>query len=243
MARKPGRIRTVVSTLGAEIARGEAAPGSFIAPEHELALRFGVGRGVIREAMKILAGKGLVSVAPREGTKVRPRTDWVLLDRDILAWMRREGTFDAALLRALEEFRSIIEPECAAIAATRADMEDIRKIRQGFSDMSAAETDEAAVAADIRFHLAILDATRNPILQSFRGTIEALLSALFVETVGAFKNNLANHGAVAEAIAKGDAQAAKAAMRNVLATTREHIRQGDDPLPTVERKISTGGKQ
>jgi GntR family galactonate operon transcriptional repressor len=241
VGKKPGRIMSVVTTLGSEIARGERSPGSFIAPEHELALRFGVGRGVIREAMKTLAGKGLVSVAPREGTKVLPRSNWVLMDRDILSWMRREGTFDAELLSALEEFRSIFEPESAALAATRADEGDRLKISTSFDEMAAATTDEEAVAADIRFHLAILDATRNPVLQSFRGTIEALLSALFVETVGAFKENLANHGTVADAIAKGDGQAARMAMRNVLATTREHIQQGKETLPVVERTTSVGG--
>ena len=75
---KPGRIQTVLTTLGREIAQEVIPAGAALPPEPSLESRFGVGRGVIREAIKILAGKGLVSVRPRHGTHVLPRRDWSL---------------------------------------------------------------------------------------------------------------------------------------------------------------------
>src|SRR6185369_3393017 len=78
---KPGRIHAVLGALGRDIAREIIPAGAMLPPEHELESRFGVGRGVVREAIKTLSGKGLVSVRPRHGTRVLPRSDWSLLDR------------------------------------------------------------------------------------------------------------------------------------------------------------------
>lgn len=72
---KPGRIRAVLATLCSEIARNVIPVGATLPPEPELETRFGVGRGAVREAIKTLAAKGLVSVAPGHGTCVLPRHD------------------------------------------------------------------------------------------------------------------------------------------------------------------------
>ena len=70
---KPGRIQAVLATLGREIAQGIIPAGAVLPPENDLEIRLGVGRGVVREAIKTLAGKGLVSVRPRHGTRVVAR--------------------------------------------------------------------------------------------------------------------------------------------------------------------------
>jgi len=121
---KPGRIQAVVTTLGREIAREVIPEGTALPPEPDLEARFGVGRGVIREAVKILAGKGLVSVRPRHGTHVLPRADWSLLDRDVLGWLVGTDVPDRDLLLAIQEVRMIIEPAAAAMAAVRRTKED-----------------------------------------------------------------------------------------------------------------------
>ena len=111
---KPGRIQTVLTTLGREIAQEVIPAGAALPPEPVLESRFGVGRGVIREAIKILAGKGLVSVRPRHGTHVLPRRDWSLLDRDVLGWLVGTDEPDRDLLLAIQEVRMIIEPAATA---------------------------------------------------------------------------------------------------------------------------------
>lgn len=221
---KPGKIGAMVQALGAAIVRGEIASGTVLPPEFELADRYGAGRSVVREAVKILTAKGLLSVRPRHGTQVRPLHEWTLLDPDVLGWMRSEDGLDRNLLLALEETRAIIEPEAAALAAVRATPGDLARIRAALTAMEADQNSpQAAIAADKRFHLAILDATNNPILRSFRGAIEAILSAMFDFTVDVFAGNLANHAAVLDAIAAGEAERAREAMRQVLGYTRGHM--------------------
>jgi len=124
---------------------------------------------VVREAIKTLAAKGLLSVRPRHGTHVRPRRDWSLLDRDVLSWVVGDDEPDRDLLLAIQEVRSIIEPAAAALAAERATRSDRGRINAALAAMETAPDQASAIAADKAFHLAILDATHNPVLQGFRG--------------------------------------------------------------------------
>lgn len=227
---KPARMRSVLATLGREIAQDRIPVGAALPPEPDLEARFGVGRGVVREAIKTLAGKGLVSVRPRHGTHVLPRCEWSLLDRDVLGWLVGQDepghAPDRELLLAIQEVRSIIEPEAAALAAERATANDCRRINAAFAAMEAAEDQASAIAADKAFHLAILDATHNPVLQGFRGAIDTILSAVFDVAVGSagwFKDNLPNHAAAARAIDQGDAAEARIAMERVLGYTRSRL--------------------
>ena len=234
---KPGRIRTVLTTLGREIAQDLIPVGTALPPEPDLETRFGVGRGVVREAVKTLAAKGLVSVRPRHGTHVLPRSEWSLLDRDVLSWLVGQNEPDRDLLLAIQEVRSIIEPAAAALAAERATRNDRWRINTALAAMETAQDEASAIAADKAFHLAILDATHNPVLQGFRGAIDTILSAVFVVAVdsvdGWFEDNLANHAAAARAIEEGDAEKARHAMEQVLGFTRSKLSR---------RKAGAGGR-
>jgi GntR family galactonate operon transcriptional repressor len=227
---KPGRIQSVLRALGGEIAQGLIPVGAALPPEHELEARFGVGRGVVREAIKTLAAKGLVSVRPRHGTHVRPRSDWSLLDRDVLGWLAGREP-NRTLLLAIQEVRSIIEPAAAALAAERATAADRARITAAMTAMERARSKAEAIAADKAFHLAILDATHNPVLQGFRGAIDTILGTVFLVAVGSsgwFDDNLPNHAVAARAIVAGDAAAARAAMEQVLGYTQRRLSKGKD---------------
>lgn len=224
---KPGRIHAVLTTLGREIAREIIPAGTVLPPEYDLEVRFGVGRGVVREAIKTLSGKGLVSVRPRHGTRVLPRRDWSLLDRDVLSWLVDKDKPDLELLLAVQEVRLIIEPAAAALAATRATKTDRQRINAALAAMETSDNQATATAADKEFHLAILDATHNPVLQGFRGAIDTILSTVFIVAVdqvdGWFEGNLPNHAATARAIEAGDAEKARSAMEQVLGYTQSKL--------------------
>lgn len=224
---KPGRIQAVLTTLGREIAQDIIPAGAVLPPESDLEARFGVGRGVVREAIKTLSGKGLISVQPRHGTRVLPRRDWSLLDRDVLSWLIGHDKPDLDLLLAVQEVRSIIEPAAAALAATRATKTDVQHINAALRAMETADSQDSATAADKAFHLAILDATHNPVLQGFRSAIDTILSAVFVVAVdsvdGWFEGNIPNHAAAARAIEEGNAKKARNAMERVLGYTQSHL--------------------
>jgi GntR family galactonate operon transcriptional repressor len=138
------------------------------------------------------------------------------LDGDLISWISANG-IGAAELRAFEEARQIIEPGAAALAAERATPDEREKILEAYRAMVAGQRDPlAAIEADKAFHLAILRATHNPVLQSLSGAIDAILSAIFQVTVEVFEGNLDNHAAVAEAIRVGDAKLARSRMEQLL---------------------------
>ncbi|SFP43784.1 regulatory protein, gntR family [Amycolatopsis arida] len=91
-----GRHRTihgqVVEWLGRRIVAGELSHGSRLPNEAELAAQVKVSRGGVREAVKALAAKGLVDPRPRLGTRVLPRDQWNLMDREVIEWHSRAAT-------------------------------------------------------------------------------------------------------------------------------------------------------
>jgi GntR family galactonate operon transcriptional repressor len=124
---------------------------------------------------------------------------------------------------AIQEVRSIIEPAAAALAAQRSTRNDRLRINAALAAMETAKDQASAAAADKAFHLAILDATHNPVLQGFRGAIDTILGTVFTVAVGSatwFRENLPNHAAAARAIESGEPEKARFAMERVLGYTR-----------------------
>ena len=120
-SRRPGPERLhqqVARKIGSAILSGEFAPGEHLVGEVLQSAAMGVSRTAYREAMKILAAKGLIESRPKAGTNVTPRSRWALLDPDVLAWTFT-GEPDPAYVRDLFELRGVIEPAAAALAAER----------------------------------------------------------------------------------------------------------------------------
>lgn len=200
------RPRQHVTRLLAEmILSGRVQPGERLPPEAELGAQFAVSRTALREAIRTLAGKGLVESRTRTGTVVLPSPNWNHLDPDLLKW--REGLPpDYAFVRALIEAREVIEPAAAAFAAQRATAQDLAAIETAFEAMCAAtDRPEAdwSVEADTAFHSAILVASHNAVFSNFWAMIGAALRNSFRLTTSASQNyalTLAKHGEVLEAI-------------------------------------------
>src|SRR5262245_8606659 len=76
----------VVDELGTRIVQGSYPGDGALPTEPVLATELGISRNALREAIKVLAGKGMVEVRPKTGMRIRPRNQWNLLDRDVLAW-------------------------------------------------------------------------------------------------------------------------------------------------------------
>src|SRR5947207_14750698 len=120
----------VVHKIGRKIVGGGLPPGALLPAQPEL----GASRTVLREAIKVLAAKGLVESRPKTGTRVRPREAWNLLDTDVLAW-QQAGAGSPTLLRALTEVRRFIEPAAAELAALRADTRDQAELARALEEM------------------------------------------------------------------------------------------------------------
>ena len=119
LRRRPLRIHgTIAQDLGIEIVSGKRPAGELLDGEVAASGQLKVSRTAYREAIRILAAKGLVESRPKTGTRVSARKQWHLLDPDVLSWIFRNEP-DDQILANLFELRRIIEPEAAALAAKR----------------------------------------------------------------------------------------------------------------------------
>lgn len=191
-----------------------------------------MSRSTVREAVRSLVTLGMVEVRTRAGTRVRPEWSWNLLNRDVLDWMMSVGTRDKHVLASIVETREMLEPEAAALAASRASVVEVAAISKAYEEMViAAEAGdiEATIRADRSFHLAILLATDNPILMAFDTAIDAVLGLLFqvaaIDHREIFKANLKNHRRVLEAIRMRQPEEAAQAMRDTIGFTSRSLRK------------------
>lgn len=190
--------------LGRRIVAGSFEPGSLIDDENALAERYEVSRVVVRDAVKILVGKGLLDVRRGIGTRVRPRDRWSLLDDDVLAW-HLSAPPSASFLRQLMEIRLAMEPKAARWAAERATDEDIVEIANAINGMEEAQgSTEKFIVADALFHKAVLKAAHNEFLSGLEGVIfSALLVSVKITNQDPLKNgaSIPFHRDVYQAIA------------------------------------------
>src|ERR1700730_5698880 len=150
----------VADRVGISIVRGDIGAGEALPPEMQICEMMDVSRTVVREAIRMLTGKGLVESRAKSGTRVRPPEDWNHLDPDVLRWLLETTDVDTYLAK-LFQLRNAVEPAAAAMAATASSAKDRARLRAAYEGMVAATTNDAFVAADIAFHKNVYFATRN----------------------------------------------------------------------------------
>jgi DNA-binding FadR family transcriptional regulator len=201
------------------ILSGRYRPGHVLPGEVETSERLDVSRTAYREAVRILAAKGLVHSRPRIGTRVSPRERWQLLDQDVLSWAFSEEP-EPEVLHGLFELRSIIEPAAAALAAVRRAQKHLDTMRGALDAMRFYTlNEEEGRIADKQFHGALLRATCNPFIISLTNGVTAAVHALteFKMRHAALKRDpLSDHVRVFTAIAAKDPQSARVAMAQLI---------------------------
>ncbi len=217
----------VVNELGRRVVGGVYPALALLPNEEQLGLELGVSRTLLREAVKVLAAKGLLESRPRIGTRVRATELWNLLDPDILAWRCATGA-DAEFLRHLTELREIIEPAAASLAASSRTKAQLTAIKTALTDMENASVIGQWVEADLAFHTAILKATNNPLLMPLAAIIGSALESLLGVTARNatdFKRGLPDHQKVFLSIENSDPQGALHRMAVMLSDTRTLMKQ------------------
>lgn len=220
---------SVVEQIGSRIVQGEFPPGEALPNADDSAEMLGVSRTVLREAIKVLAGKGLVESRPKTGTRVRPRAEWNFLDPDVLSW-RYAGKITPEDVTALFELRRAIEPMSANLAAQRATPEQIAEINAALVEMEAVVDDGDSFAKpDLVFHQSILRMTGNELIGSLAALIETALVLSFRlsnDNPEGQRHSLPLHRDVAEKIAAGDGAGAQKALLTLIDNAEEDVRRG-----------------
>jgi GntR family transcriptional regulator, galactonate operon transcriptional repressor len=229
----------LVDDLGGEIIGGRLQPGDLLPSEDVLLARYAVSRTVLREALNVLAAKGLVDPRPKRGTVVRPAAEWSQLDPSLLAWRGAGDSIDPASevslrLDQLMEVRRIIEPAVAALAARRGTAEDLVNLTAAYQAMEQASTAEEFMEADLTFHITCLHAAHNDFLLPIAHAIRsATMTSLRVTNRDPHENrnvSLPLHHAILEAIVSRRPEAATIAMeRHLDDTEQRRARAGPRP--------------
>lgn len=208
----------LVNELGGAIVSGQFAPGTTLDTEN-IASHYSASRTVVREALRVLAGKGLVDARPKKGTFVLDRSSWNLLDPDVLAW-QFVLVDDPRTLERLHEVRLVVEPSAAALASQRRTDDDLIELTDAFQRIQHQHQDENEIADDdLRFHLGLLRATHNELIEQLTTLIGIGLSARdrFVHRHQLqLDDAIALHGDVLEAVQQQNPAAASDAMRRLL---------------------------
>ncbi len=203
-----------VDHLGEAIVAGRYTAGASIPPEPLLCQELGVSRTVVREAVKSLVAKGLVSTGPKVGTRVLTEEHWNWFDPDVIGWQSKAG-LTPEFLRDLQDLRRVVEPAAVRLAAEHATARDIAEIEAAFAGMKhAVEEGGDYVTYDLRFHQGLLRACRNRMLVQMSKALSALLRTSFeISTTrkDGPRQSLPLHRAVLDAvIAHNPAKAEKA---------------------------------
>ena len=202
----------IVRELGTRILAGDLKPGDRLPPEPELIEKYEVSRPVLREAVRVLVAKGLVMSRQRAGAIVRPRSEWHLLDPDVLYWMIQTRPAPE-FVKTLMGMRRVFEPGAAALAAQAATDEQLAGIAQAYDGMAAATSPDEMLEPDLAFHRRIAEATGND-LMAYIGTMLSLAlreSIKMSSRLDTHALSLPRHKAILTALQHRDAAAARQA--------------------------------
>jgi GntR family galactonate operon transcriptional repressor len=193
------------------ILRGEfGAEDAMLPREQDLAVAFGVARPTLRAAVKALQALGIVEVTHgRPGARVRPMVDWHLLDRELLETVL-DGARGRELVGEALEWRLLVVPEAAALAAERASADDLARLEAALDAMRSARRPAIGTRPGpaLEFHRALVEAAHNRFLARATLPLEAALADRLRR-----RRSGAAEAAVVAAIRQRDPAAAREAAR------------------------------
>ncbi|WP_104818545.1 FadR/GntR family transcriptional regulator [Kitasatospora sp. MMS16-BH015] len=219
----------LVQQLGQMIVSGDLGADRPLVPE-EIGQRFEVSRTVVRESLRVLEAKGLVSARPNVGTRVRPVTDWNLLDPDIIEW-RAFGPARDEQRRELFELRWAIEPLAARLAAGHGREDVQQRLVELIEIMAHAGAQGDLVSygrADTELHALVLQMAGNRMLEHLSGIISCALHVSGGQSASCERPSDASvslHTRLVDALGTGDGTAAEAAVRALL-TVHPEVEHG-----------------
>lgn len=216
-----------------DIGSGVFRPGELMPSEAELAQRFEVSRGVVRESIRGLEERGLVDVRQGRGATVTDSSGWDVLDSEVMAALVAGGGAADALAELLH-CRELIEIDAAGLAAEWATGEQLSRMSEAYARMvgAAAQTPLTAEAerifhaADLEFHRCVVEASHNRVLMRLIEPVQHTLCQArpaLARPEERIEGSLPEHARILSAIAEGDTEKAREAMTAHLSTVQRHL--------------------
>jgi DNA-binding FadR family transcriptional regulator len=222
--------------LGEAIVAGRHLPGASLPPEPLLGEELGVSRTVVREAIKSLVAKCMLSTGPKVGTRVMPDAHWNWFDPDVVSWLSQKR-LSADFLRDLQELRRIVEPAAIRLAAERATPQALSSIEIAFSGMkNAVENGGDYVTHDLRFHQGLLLASHNRMMVQMGRALSSLLRMSFeisTRIKDGPRESLPLHRAVLDAVIAHAPEQAERALMVLIEAANDDI----DHVLATRRKL------
>lgn len=233
------RYRPILDALGVEITAGTRAPGDVMTLE-QLQHRFGVSRTIAREVMRVLESMHLVRSRRRVGLVVLGPDAWNVFDARLIRW-RLDGPHRDAQLRSLTELRVAVEPFAASAAARYATDAQRRTLVDLAAEMrrhGEAANLEEFLRVDIEFHSLVLRATRNEMFAALTDVVAEVLAGRThhgLMPAAPKQEALDAHDQVAQAVFRGNPEAAEESMYRAIAEVREALMSENPAGSTVTR--------
>jgi len=227
--RNIGTKQRLVDRVAVEIERmiveGELQPSTRLPPQRQLAEQLGVSRTVIREAVSVLAARGLLRTEPGVGSTVqRVQTDQIVRSLRLVLGTQE----DPISFADLHEVRTILELEGARLAALRATGQDLASLKQIMLDMESgldAGDLELFSAKDAAFHFALAQAAHNSLLEMLSKSVRDLLQQYLLSVTGRIdirQHVLPYHRSILDRVLAGDAEGSRQAMQEHLDRVRKN---------------------
>lgn len=219
--------KTVESRIEEAIRSRAYDPGAKLPSEFELCDQFGVSRTAVREALRMLSARGLVTIEKGRGVFVnQPTAASVTSPLELYLSMHQEDyAFDVI------HARQMIEPAIASVAARNRGDEDVTSLRANLAELeeSSGDDHELLSSLDMEFHLIIARSTRNALVPLFLEPIHQLMPAIkktvYHNVEEARASAVEWHANILDAIARQDSEAAAYAMKRHLQIAEEHVRR------------------
>ena len=230
--------RQVYDQMLDNILNGVWPPGTKLPSENELTQMFGVSRVPIREALKKLSTMGITQTRQGEGSFVQMMTPGMFMNSllPMLVWNRKS-------MMDILEYRRIVEPENAALAAINADEDDLACILTTIRDIERIGKPVLEFAiADMKFHLDIARATKNSLLFNVSNVIRDVLVSYYrkINELMGTDRAIRYHRLIFEAIRDRDPDRARHWMQEHILTTIDDvsIKFPEDSLPAaIDKKM------
>jgi DNA-binding FadR family transcriptional regulator len=231
----------VLNELGIFIVKGKVKPGQFLPADADLCKRYNIGRGTLREILKVLKSKGLLLASPKKGTWVSEEENWDFFDPQIFNWAI--GTsLEKKILADVVEARCLIEPSAARLAARNATLKNIAEMEDAYNRMVMAKLgSDQARNADVDFHVSLFRASHNKLWMKFGQVLSVSLMELFKFTIveNHFVDTLPQHKKVIEAVRLKQEDVAEKTMKTLTMYSKKvFIAASKKHIPAPKKKYS-----